>query len=143
MVIKLKETYNILVDPRLLKVRQRDRYPEISAGAKKRAENSPTFINMDPSVHGHQRFIARLNSYCEGFNKHTVRRYLERLIKTKADQQSIIYNLLANNSSYLSLLFRKYLKYFDHLLDERIANPGDNIISSLAKEQLQQGNLER
>ncbi|GKZ27823.1 hypothetical protein AbraIFM66951_001063 [Aspergillus brasiliensis] len=183
MVVKHKDVCDVLTDPRLSKERQRDGFPEISAGAKKAAKNRPTFVDMDPPAHGHQRFMVAkffTPEYVEsrkGFIKETVRKYLEKLIEAKADQGSvdlvenfalpipshIIYNILgipdkdfeyltncnatrtngSNTAGAAQSANEDLLKYFDRLLDEKIAHPGDDVMSSLAKDQLERGTLER
>ncbi|OJK02307.1 hypothetical protein ASPACDRAFT_58639 [Aspergillus aculeatus ATCC 16872] len=93
---------------------------------------------MDPPAHGHQRpeFVQSR----EGFIKDTVQRYLAKLIEAKGDQESVdlVENFALPIPSHWDLL-----EYSDRLLDQKIANPGDDLISSLAKEQLERGNLER
>lgn len=37
--------------------RTRPGFPEMSAGGKAAAQNRPTFVDMDPPAHMHQRYI--------------------------------------------------------------------------------------
>ncbi|KAL4886856.1 cytochrome P450 [Aspergillus karnatakaensis] len=183
MVVKHKDVCDVLADPRLSKERQRAGFPEISAGAKKAAKNRPTFVDMDPPAHGHQRFMVSKFFTPEyivkrtPFIRETVQHYLDELIKAKGDNESvdlienfalpvpshIIYSILgvpdedfeyltncnatrtngSNTAGAAQSANDELLNYFDQLLDKKLANPGDDLISSLAKEQLEKGNLER
>ncbi|KAL3462898.1 cytochrome P450 55A2 [Aspergillus heterothallicus] len=55
LVVKHEDVCNVLTDERLSKQRQRDGYPEMSAGGKAAAKNRPTFVDMDAPDHMRQR----------------------------------------------------------------------------------------
>ncbi|EEU33536.1 uncharacterized protein NECHADRAFT_89386 [Fusarium vanettenii 77-13-4] len=54
LVVKHKDVREVLTDPRLSKNRQKEGFPEMSAGGKAAAKNCPTFVDMDPPDHMHQ-----------------------------------------------------------------------------------------
>lgn len=47
----------------LSQVRQREGFPEMSPGGKAAAKNRPTFVDMDPPDHMHQRYICPIPPY--------------------------------------------------------------------------------
>lgn len=55
LIVKHKDITQVLTDERLSKQRSRPGFPEMSAGGKEAAKNKPTFVDMDPPDHMHQR----------------------------------------------------------------------------------------
>lgn len=55
LVVKHRDICKVLTDERLSKQRQLSGFPEMSAGGKAAAQNKPTFVDMDPPEHTHQR----------------------------------------------------------------------------------------
>ncbi|TGZ76836.1 cytochrome P450 [Ascodesmis nigricans] len=55
LVTKHKDICDVLTDNRLSKQRMRSGFPELSPGGKLAAKNRPTFVDMDPPDHMHQR----------------------------------------------------------------------------------------
>ncbi|EEH22787.2 hypothetical protein PABG_04998 [Paracoccidioides brasiliensis Pb03] len=55
LVVKHKDICSVLTDQRLSKQRTRPGFPEMNPGGKQAAKNRPTFVDMDPPEHMHQR----------------------------------------------------------------------------------------
>ncbi|KAL5360530.1 cytochrome P450 55A2 [Aspergillus floccosus] len=55
LVVRHEDVCNVLTDTRLSKERSRAGFPEMTPGGKAAAKNRPTFVDMDPPNHLHQR----------------------------------------------------------------------------------------
>ncbi|GCB27416.1 cytochrome P450 55A2 [Aspergillus awamori] len=95
MVVKHKDVRDVLTDPRLSKVRQREGFPEMSPGGKEAAKNRPTFVDMDPPDHTRQRDMVSgffTDDYVEQlvpFIQETVQRYLGELIEAHKGKKAV------------------------------------------------------
>ncbi|EKG17909.1 Cytochrome P450 [Macrophomina phaseolina MS6] len=64
LLVRWKDIVSVATDERFSKERSRPGFPEMSPGGKEAAKNRPTFVDMDPPAHGHQRgMVADLFSY--------------------------------------------------------------------------------
>ncbi|EEP81477.1 cytochrome P450 55A2 [Uncinocarpus reesii 1704] len=182
LVVKYNDVCSVLTDERLSKQRQRDGFPEMSAGGKAAAKNRPTFVDMDPPDHMRQRGMVTsffTPEYTESIKpqiQKTVDRYLEEMIKGGCEKpvdlvekfalpipSCIIYDILGipfedsdsltqwnairtNGSSTAAAAATantELLGYLDKLVDKKIANPQNDLISTLVTEQLQPGNIDK
>ncbi|KNG91242.1 cytochrome P450 55A3, partial [Aspergillus nomiae NRRL 13137] len=95
LVVKHKDVREVLTDPRLSKVRQREGFPEMSPGGKAAAKNRPTFVDMDPPDHMHQRSMVGAffnEGYVQSrlpFIHDTVQHYLNELIAAGKDKKQV------------------------------------------------------
>ncbi|KAE8144263.1 cytochrome P450 [Aspergillus avenaceus] len=93
LVVKHKDVCDVLTDPRLSKVRQREGFPEMSAGGKAAAKNRPTFVDMDAPDHMRQRSMVDAfftDDYVTArlpFIQDTVKHYLDELIEAGWDKE--------------------------------------------------------
>ncbi|WKT45386.1 Cytochrome P450, B-class [Fusarium oxysporum f. sp. vasinfectum] len=95
LVVKHEDVREVLTDIRLSKNRQREGFPEMSAGGKAAAKNRPTFVDMDPPEHMHQRqmvamffkpeYVERRKPWIRGVVQH----YLNEFINARKGQNSI------------------------------------------------------
>ncbi|KAJ0422846.1 cytochrome P450 55A2 [Aspergillus carlsbadensis] len=92
LVVKHEDVCKVLTDERLSKQRQRDGYPEMSAGGKAAAKNRPTFVDMDAPDHMRQRnMVAKfftqehINSLKPLINE-TINSVLEKMIAQGGDK---------------------------------------------------------
>ncbi|KAE8378053.1 cytochrome P450 [Aspergillus bertholletiae] len=95
LVVKHEDVCNVLTDPRLSKVRQREGFPEMSRGGKAAAANRPTFVDMDAPDHMRQRNMVMAfftEEYVQSrlpFIRDTVHRHLNELIKAGKDAKEV------------------------------------------------------
>ncbi|KAF4543073.1 Cytochrome P450 [Lasiodiplodia theobromae] len=180
LLVKWKDIVSVATDERFSKERTRPGFPEMSPGGKEAAKNRPTFVDMDPPDHGHQRgMISDLFTYehIETMRpkiRETVSQLLDEMLK-KYDGQPIdlvehfslpvpsyiIYGILGVPFSDLAFLTKQaairsngsatateasnanqeLLNYMGSLVDQRSAEPKDDLISHLVTTQLRPGNL--
>ncbi|UKZ54429.1 hypothetical protein TrVGV298_008237 [Trichoderma virens] len=177
LVTKYKDVITVATDERLSKVRTRPGFPELGAGGKEAAKAKPTFVDMDPPDHMHQRsmveslFSAEHIKDMQPYIQKTVDNLLAALkakgcangpvdlIKEFAlpvPSYKIIYTILGvpfHDLEYLthqnairtngSSTARGLLDYLTKLVDQRIQEPKDDLISKLVVEQVKPGVIEK
>ncbi|KAF4498756.1 cytochrome P450 55A1 [Fusarium agapanthi] len=164
-------------------VRTRQGFPELGAGGKQAAKAKPTFVDMDPPEHIHQRsmvepaFTPKAVKNLQPYIQKTVDDLLEQmkqkgcsngpvdLIKEFAlpVPSYIIYTLLGvpfkdleyltqqnairtNGSSTAreaSAANQELLDYLATLVEQRLVEPKDDIISKLCTEQVRPGTIDK
>ncbi|KAH0599481.1 hypothetical protein MHUMG1_02269 [Metarhizium humberi] len=154
-------------------VRDRPGFPELSAGGKAAAKAKPTFVDMDPPDHMHQRQVV----YMHPFIQKTVDDLLAAM-KAKGCAAApvdlvkefalpvpsyIIYTILGvpfSDLEYLtqqvatrsngsgtareaSTASQELLNYIGTLVDKRLAEPKNDLISELVVNQVSKGIIEK
>ncbi|KAK4068160.1 hypothetical protein Trihar35433_6720 [Trichoderma harzianum] len=183
LVTKYKDVITVATDERLSKIRTRPGFPELGAGGKEAAKAKPTFVDMDPPDHMHQRSM--VESIFSADHIKELQPYIQKTVddllgslkaKGCADgpvdlikefalpvPSYIIYTILGvpfhdleyltqqnairtNGSSTAreaSAANQGLLDYLAKLVDQRIQEPKDDLISKLVVEQVKPGNIER
>ncbi|KAG5770427.1 hypothetical protein H9Q73_013185 [Fusarium xylarioides] len=183
LVTKHKDVCFVATSDKLSKVRTRQGFPELSAGGKQAAKAKPTFVDMDPPEHMHQRgmveptFTPEAVKNLQPYIQKTVDDLLEQL-KQKGCANGpvdlvkefalpvpsyIIYTLLGVPFKDLEYLTRQnairtngsstareasaanqeLLDYLATLVEERLVEPKDDIISKLCTEQVKPGTIDK
>ncbi|KAL9489817.1 hypothetical protein ACSS6W_002094 [Trichoderma asperelloides] len=183
LVTKYKDVVTVATDNRLSKIRTRPGFPELAPGGKEAAKAKPTFVDMDPPDHMHQRrmvepfFAAQHIKELQPYIQKTVDDILNAM-KSKGCSSGpvdlvkefalpipsyIIYTILGvpfhdleyltqqnairtNGSSTAreaSAANQGLLDYLANLVDQRMQDPKDDLISKLVIEQVKPGVIEK
>lgn len=84
LVTKYKDVCAVATDTRLSKERTRPGFPELSAGGKAAANNKPTFVDMDPPDHMHQRSMVEPLFVADHIE--TMKPYIQKTVDQLLDQ---------------------------------------------------------
>ncbi|KAL2278191.1 hypothetical protein FJTKL_14610 [Diaporthe vaccinii] len=84
LVTKYKDVCAVATDTRLSKERARPGFPELSAGGKAAAKNKPTFVDMDPPAHMHQRSM--VGPLFVADHVETMKPYIQKTVDQLLDQ---------------------------------------------------------
>ncbi|KAF5691804.1 cytochrome P450 monooxygenase 55A1 [Fusarium denticulatum] len=183
LVTKHKDVCFVATSDKLSKVRTRQGFPELSAGGKQAAKAKPTFVDMDPPEHMHQRRMVEPTFTPEAVKN--LQPYIQKTVDDLLEQMKqkgcangpvdlvkefalpvpsyIIYTLLGvpfkdleyltkqnairtNGSSTAreaSAANQELLDYLATLVEERLVEPKDDIISKLCTEQVKLGIIDK
>ncbi|KPM41930.1 Cytochrome P450 55A3 [Neonectria ditissima] len=182
LVVKYHDVCQVATDERLSKERNREGFPELSAGGKAAARNKPTFVDMDAPAHMNQRdmveplFVKEHVQQMRPYIQKTVDDLLSEMIQNGCDEpvdlvekfalpvpSYIIYTILGVPFEDLEYLTQQnairsngsgtaqeaasanqeLLNYLANLVDKRLEEPKDDLISKLVTEQLAKGHIEK
>ncbi|TQV90337.1 cytochrome P450 55A3 [Cordyceps javanica] len=146
LVTKHKDVTAVATDPRLSKVRHRPGFPELSAGGKAAGKAKATFVDMDAPEHMQNR-----NMVAPFFSDERIQSMQPYIQKTADDllramkakglpfsdlefltKQNSIRTNGSSTARQASEASRDLLDYLGRLVDERVTEPRDDIISHLA-----------
>ncbi|KAH7123297.1 cytochrome P450 55A3 [Dactylonectria estremocensis] len=182
LVVKYDDVCKVATDQRLSKERNRQGFPELSAGGKAAAKNKPTFVDMDLPAHTNQRSMVEplfVKSAIED-RKPYIQKTVDDLLDTMIEQgcsepvdlvekfalpvpSYIIYTILGVPFEDLEYLTQQnairtngsgtaqeaaaanqeLLDYLANLVELRLQEPKDDLISKLVTEQLKPGHIEK
>ncbi|KAF5670014.1 cytochrome p450 55a1 [Fusarium heterosporum] len=183
LVTKHKDVCFVATSDKLSKIRTRPGFPELGAGGKQAAKAKPTFVDMDPPDHMHQRgmvesiFSPKAIHKMQPYIQKTVDDLLDELIRKGCDDgpvdliqefalplpSYIIYTILGvpfhdlqyltqqnairtNGSSTAreaSSANQELLDYLAKLVENRLGEPKDDLISKLCTEQVKPGTIKK
>ncbi|KAL6918463.1 hypothetical protein FSST1_009958 [Fusarium sambucinum] len=183
LITKHKDVTFVATSDKLSKVRTRTGFPELGPGGKQAAKAKPTFVDMDPPDHMHQRSMVEplfTAEAVEGLQLYMQKVVDELLAKMESKgcvngpvdlvkefalpvPSYIIYTILGvpfedleyltnqnavrtNGSSTAreaSDANRGLLDYLGNLVEKRLQEPQNDLISKLCYEQVKPGNIEK
>ncbi|PON25739.1 cytochrome P450 55A1 [Trichoderma gamsii] len=137
LVTKYKDVITVATDERLSKIRTRPGFPELGAGGKQAAKAKPTFVDMDPPDHMHQRSM--VESLFSAEHVKGMQPYIQKTV------DDLLAALKAKGCSDgpVDLIKEGLLGYLTRLVDQRIQEPKDDLISKLVVEQVNLGIIEK
>ncbi|KAM0214187.1 hypothetical protein ACHAQD_005544 [Fusarium lateritium] len=181
LVTKHKDVCFVATSDKLSKIRTRPGFPELGSGGKQAAKAKPTFVDMDPPDHMHQRgmvepiFTPEAVMDLQPYIQKTVDDLLDELRKKGCADgpvdlvqefalpvpSYIIYTILGvpfhdlqyltqqnairtNGSSTAreaSSANQELLDYLAKLVEQRLNEPKDDLISKLCTEQVKSGTI--